>query len=410
MNHRPASESRSDLLVLESPEPNSTNAQASSIACSDQGDGRIFPFGDRDAWSVTVASVSELEAWTSGRSAGTPAETLADTMIELRDSSGALLIANDDTRGFGRYSYIAFTVQPGTYYITVRGYVDVRRGGYGLDVRCGAPGSTGGTVQEAPEPNQSQSTAATYGCGLTGRGNIQTGNDEDWFAVTITAATTLDATTGPGVTGSVLADTTLTLYSASGAQLAFNDDTNGLYSQIVRTLQPGTYYYGMGSFSTGTGTYELFLSCGSGNVGDASWTALPGGCPGSQGTVPNLAMRPGELPILGSTFTVEVTTPAPNQIAIPFMGLSNTMTGSMTLPLSLAPIGATGCFLEVDPAISNFGLSDGLGRLAFAFSIPNQANLIGLSFYQQALVYDPSANAARIVLSNSGVGVIGVLP
>ncbi len=57
--------------------------------------------------------------------------------------------------------------------------------------------------------------------------------DQDRYAITVAAGQTVQFTTaGASYNGaSPTPDTTLTLFDASGNQLAFNDDANGLYSQ-----------------------------------------------------------------------------------------------------------------------------------------------------------------------------------
>jgi hypothetical protein len=43
----------------------------------------------------------------------------------------------------------------------------------------------------------------------------------------------------------------------------------------------------------------------------------------------------------------------------------------------------------------------------FRVSIPNQPSLVGVHFFEQALVPDPGANAANAVLSDAAEGVVG---
>ena len=53
-------------------------------------------------------------------------------------------------------------------------------------------------------------------------------------------------------------------------------------------------------------------------------------------------------------------------------------------------------------------LSGQWNRAKFGLSIPSRASLVGLHFYQQALVLDPAAgNPAGAVMSNAAEGVIG---
>lgn len=117
--------------------------------------------------------------------------------------------------------------------------------------------------------------------------------------------------------------------------------------------------------------------------------------------VPTLAAASGQLPRAGQQFTVSignlpVAAPPPPTFLI---------FGYSQLNLNLTTFGAPGCVLVPNPdallncAVLPFGL---LGTCTF--QVPA---LRGLTFYNQALVLDPSATALGIALSPPARGVIG---
>ena len=90
-------------------------------------------------------------------------------------------------------------------------------------------------------------------------GEIDPGDDEDWFRFEVTASDEVTAESTGGL------DTVGTLYDADGNQLAANDDASAgtLNFRIQQTLDAGTYYVRVRSFGSGTGGYILRLRSGS---------------------------------------------------------------------------------------------------------------------------------------------------
>ncbi len=102
-------------------------------------------------------------------------------------------------------------------------------------------------------------TWTTYVAG--GRSNvtssIETTYDRDWFAVQLEAGKTYTIR----LDGVTLADPNLYLRDGNGIQVAYNDDFNGLNSQITFTpTTAGTYYLDAGGWSSNTGTYHLSVT------------------------------------------------------------------------------------------------------------------------------------------------------
>jgi hypothetical protein len=82
--------------------------------------------------------------------------------------------------------------------------------------------------------------------------------------------------------------------------------------------------------------------------------------------------------------------------------------GGLRLPISLASLGAPGCFWNTNILFTAGLRADSLGWAWWpSIPIPNDPALVGAVFYDQALFLDPGANAAGIVVSMSTRWVIG---
>lgn len=136
----------------------------------------------------------------------------------------------------------------------------------------------------------------------------------------------------------------------------------------------------------------------------ASYATYGRGCAGSAG-VPQLAST--ARPWLGEAFRVRFNQlPASAVAATVTLGVSNRNWLGVPLPLSLAGLGMPGCDLL---ASAEFTLTvpASAGAASLALSLCACPELAGLAFYQQGFVLDASANAAGVVVSNAGAGVLG---
>jgi len=88
-------------------------------------------------------------------------------------------------------------------------------------------------------------------------------------------------------------------------------------------------------------------------------------------------------------------------------GVSDTTWNGIALPLDLTFLGMKGCNLLVswDLELGFFARTGSTWDLTL--TIPNDRTLAGLTFYNQAWVLDPKANAFGVGTSNGGKGVIG---
>ncbi len=102
------------------------------------------------------------------------------------------------------------------------------------------------------------STTGTLAVGGSVSSQLDFLGDQDWFAITLTAGEIyIFDLFGSG--GSPLADPYMYLYDSAGSLITYNDDTDGLNSQISYTATySGTYYVAADAFADGyTGDYTL---------------------------------------------------------------------------------------------------------------------------------------------------------
>lgn len=121
------------------------------------------------------------------------------------------------------------------------------------------------------------------------------------------------------------------------------------------------------------------------------------GCAGSR---PASRLVPGETPRIGRTFEVRLFD-LPHDLAVLAMGWQSTPL------LDLGFAGMPGCDLaiSIDGAA---GLAGQGNQATWSLPIPDQPGLVGVRFYQQALVLDMAAgNALGAVLSDAMLGTIG---
>ena len=112
-------------------------------------------------------------------------------------------------------------------------------------------------------------------------------------------------------------------------------------------------------------------------------------------------------PQINDTFRVRVAQARPAAPALLCLGTSRTAWGSIPLPFDLGAIGAPGCLLLTSVLDSRPVTTSAAGEASFSYGLPNDIYMLGLPFYNQWLVADPTVNALGFVLSNGGAGVIG---
>jgi len=155
----------------------------------------------------------------------------------------------------------------------------------------------------------------------------------------------------------------------------------------VPALDPGTSYTQINS------GYDIV----GGRV--AAQSTYVGIVPGCAGTRPSTRLVPRDTPKIGRTLEVTLFD-LPTSTAVMVMGFAQ------TTPQPLASLGMPGCaaHISIDAAM---GLAGTGNQAKWLLPIPDQPLLLGVTFYNQALVLDPQANAFGAVVSDTAEGVVG---
>jgi hypothetical protein len=134
-----------------------------------------------------------------------------------------------------------------------------------------------------------------------------------------------------------------------------------------------------------------------------SFSTFGPGCAGSLPVTHLVAQAP---PRLGNTLLVALDN-LPISAAYLFIGWSRSLSTFGPLPLATAALGMPGCTAYVSDDFVFF-LSGSGHAATFLIPIPNDVGLLGLRFYQQALVPDPAAgNALLAVLADAVAAEVG---
>jgi hypothetical protein len=175
---------------------------------------------------------------------------------------------------------------------------------------------------------------------------------------------------------------------SDGSVVAWGDNTFGQCN--VPSLPAGLRYLAL---SAGDGTFPAIYEAGYSSSGT--------GCAGSLGVPRLVPVRDARL---GDVMQVNVVA-LPQDLAFVASGLSDATSVFGPLPVDLTALGMPGCSLRVSPDVIT--LVSGADHVAtFTMPIPNVASLLGLRFFQQALVPDPASNPFGAVLSNSAVAIV----
>ncbi|HEX5051591.1 MAG TPA: hypothetical protein VFZ65_07465 [Planctomycetota bacterium] len=154
------------------------------------------------------------------------------------------------------------------------------------------------------------------------------------------------------------------------------------------SAQPGESFV-----EVSAGAYEFGLA----RVGPTcTYVSFATGC---AGTRPASRLVPRDTPRLGAPLEVTVFD-LPQDLAIVVWGWQRVG------PIPLAAIGMPGCAQQISIDATEL-LSGQGGQAKFTLPIPNALSLVGVSFHNQAIVFDAAANAAGLVVSDAAEGVIG---
>ena len=143
------------------------------------------------------------------------------------------------------------------------------------------------------------------------------------------------------------------------------------------------------------------------NAQSASYTVFGSPC------VPFLAFPyfiPQGVPKLGSTMQVRVASSTPQTLSFMVTGGSRTQWGGLTLPTQLAVPGfqpSCGLLLTSIDLVIRAPTRPSVEPVAIPFVIPNDTTLVGLSYYQQCMVFSSDPLSSFVSLSVAGHAVIG---
>ena len=130
----------------------------------------------------------------------------------------------------------------------------------------------GGSEGSSDDHSNTRSDATNLALDSSLSGEIETGDDVDYFSVQVSESGTLTIYT----TGSL--DTKGSLENSSGSRLASNDDGGrGSNFRIERSVSAGTYYVKVESYRSRTGSYTLHASFESSSSGDDDGDSGDGG-------------------------------------------------------------------------------------------------------------------------------------
>ena len=120
--------------------------------------------------------------------------------------------------------------------------------------------------------------------------------------------------------------------------------------------------------------------------------------------MPAIAAQGSSLPRVAQTFNLQANNLPFTGPVFLFLGLSDQTYFGNPLPLSLGSIGAPNCSLLCSGDQLQV-LTNVLGSAVWNFTVPP---FPGATFFNQAIVLDPTANALGLTTSNGGRGIIGM--
>ena len=224
--------------------------------------GSIEGLADRDWFSIYLTSGAHYQFDMQGQYGGYG--TLKDPYLRLYNSSGSVLLVNDDIIKNGANPDAQLEYAPttsGYYYIAAGAYGDSSTGTYQVKSTLLVPSDD---FADGALDNTSPRGVVTVGIPL--KGSLEVLGDKDYFSVQLIGNTKyIFDLQGLSSKHGTLADPYLTIYNSSGVSRS-NDDlieggTNGDSRIEITALATGTYYilasaYGDYSY----GTYQITVT------------------------------------------------------------------------------------------------------------------------------------------------------
>jgi serralysin len=138
----PCADSAVNAMIQEGSDAAAGTATSYRMSVGDSFKGNLAWIGDRDWVAIELSAGDHYEFGLSGQASG--AGTLGDPYLRLYDSSGLLVVDNDDG-GVGFDSLLTYTAnRSGTYYIAAGSYADRWTGTYTMTADSTALPEPGG--------------------------------------------------------------------------------------------------------------------------------------------------------------------------------------------------------------------------------------------------------------------------
>jgi hypothetical protein len=194
--------------------------------------GNLEYEGDTDWYRLTTRNGQRYRITLAGaEGAETP---LGDPLLQVLDSDGNVLAANDDSDG-ELNSALEYTPQgSGEVFVEARAYSDAYAGTYTLNV----------TAERAPTDNISadRNTRGRLSAGDSVDGALDFAGDVDWHRIRLEGGQSYRFSLN-GSGGSALGDPLLRLYDSSGQEVAMDDDGGDGFNSYLEYLAPSTGNY-----------------------------------------------------------------------------------------------------------------------------------------------------------------------
>ncbi|MCP4020295.1 MAG: hypothetical protein GY729_00505, partial [Desulfobacteraceae bacterium] len=224
-----------------------------AIAVGDSVSGEIETAYDEDWFKISLDAGQQIQIDLEG--SPTSQGTLADPYLSgVYNDSGSLVTGWDDDSGTGRNAQLNFTAtDAGDYFISTGGFSNYT-GTYTLS-------ATDCTITD--DYSAGISTAGTVTAGTPVTGDIEEGNDTDWFAISLLAGQQIQIDLeGSATSKGTLVDTFIAgIFNSSGELISnTSDDDSGAgwnASLAFTASSDDTYYIAAGAFGSNTGTYTL---------------------------------------------------------------------------------------------------------------------------------------------------------
>jgi hypothetical protein len=146
---------------------------------------------------------------------------------------------------------------------------------------------------------------------------------------------------------------------------------------------------------------------------DSTWVCTspvvnygPNGCGPSGGPTLRATCETQQV-MWGRQFFLAVRDAKPQAATLLMLGtLESGSWSGLVLPVSLAAIGAPGCWLSIDPLVTLNAAADATGLASYGFFVPSYPWLQGQVVRFQGVALDPAANALGVTSSQPGKVVV----